>query len=99
VIPYLGRKKKKNSQKRAGGVTQGVGPEFKPQSRQKKSDIVCLLITSIICIKMIALKVIGRLVKVLLLYLLCDLQRLKFRILHIPYLGMRCKMLELLQTQ
>jgi hypothetical protein len=32
--PYL--KKKKPSQKRAGGVAQGVGPEFKPQCRQKK---------------------------------------------------------------
>jgi hypothetical protein len=28
--------KKKNTQKRAGGVTQGVGPEFKPQYRQNK---------------------------------------------------------------
>jgi hypothetical protein len=31
------KKKKKNpSQKRAGGVAQGVGPEFKPQYRKKK---------------------------------------------------------------
>jgi hypothetical protein len=28
--PYL-EKRKKKSQKRAGGVAQGVGPEFKPQ--------------------------------------------------------------------
>jgi hypothetical protein len=29
--------KKKNSQKRAGGVAQGVDPEFKPQYHKKKS--------------------------------------------------------------
>jgi hypothetical protein len=29
---------KKPSQKRAGGVVQGVGPEFKPQYHQKKND-------------------------------------------------------------
>jgi hypothetical protein len=29
------------SQKRAGGMLQGVGPEFKPQYWKKKSDIVC----------------------------------------------------------
>jgi hypothetical protein len=28
--------KKKLSQKRAGGVAQGIGPEFKPQYRKKK---------------------------------------------------------------
>jgi hypothetical protein len=27
---------KNSSQKRAGGVAQGVGPEFKPQFHQKK---------------------------------------------------------------
>jgi hypothetical protein len=31
--PYL---KKKKSQKRSGGVAQGVGPEFKPQYHKKK---------------------------------------------------------------
>jgi hypothetical protein len=30
------KKKKKPSQKRAGGVAQGIGPEFKPQYRGKK---------------------------------------------------------------
>jgi hypothetical protein len=30
---------KKPSQKRAGGVAQGVGPEFKPQYRQKLETI------------------------------------------------------------
>jgi hypothetical protein len=33
VRPYL---KKTPSQKRAGGVAQGVGPEFKPQYHKKK---------------------------------------------------------------
>jgi hypothetical protein len=33
--PYL-KKKKTPSQKRAGGVAQGVGPEFKSQYRKKK---------------------------------------------------------------
>jgi hypothetical protein len=28
--------KKNPSQKRAGGVAQGLGPEFKPQYRKKK---------------------------------------------------------------
>jgi hypothetical protein len=38
VRPYL---KKKHSQKRAGGVAQVVGPEFKPQDlKKKKSGIV-----------------------------------------------------------
>jgi hypothetical protein len=32
----LSLKKKKKSQKKAGGVTHGVGPEFKPQYRKKK---------------------------------------------------------------
>jgi predicted PP-loop superfamily ATPase len=37
VCETLAQKKKKNpSQKRAGGVIQGVGPEFKPQVLQKK---------------------------------------------------------------
>jgi hypothetical protein len=27
--PYLKKKKKKTSQKRTGGVAQGIGPEFK----------------------------------------------------------------------
>jgi hypothetical protein len=30
------KKKKKNQKKRIGGVTQGVGPEFKPQYCKKK---------------------------------------------------------------
>jgi hypothetical protein len=29
--------RKRSSQKRAGGMTQAVGPEFKPQYRAKKS--------------------------------------------------------------
>jgi hypothetical protein len=33
VRPYL--KKKNPSQKRVGGVAQGVGPEFKPQHCKK----------------------------------------------------------------
>jgi hypothetical protein len=32
--PYL---KKTQSQKRAGGVVQGIGPEFKPQYHQNKT--------------------------------------------------------------
>jgi hypothetical protein len=35
--PYL---KKKITQKRAGGVAQGVGPAFKPQSEKKKREPV-----------------------------------------------------------
>jgi hypothetical protein len=35
--PYL---EKKPSQKRAGGLAQGVGPEFKPQYCQKKKKKV-----------------------------------------------------------
>jgi hypothetical protein len=34
--PYL---EKNPPQKRAGGVSQGVGPEFKPQYWGKKKDI------------------------------------------------------------
>jgi hypothetical protein len=30
------QKRKKNYKKRAGGVAQGVGPEFKPQNHKKK---------------------------------------------------------------
>jgi hypothetical protein len=37
VIPYL---KKNLSQKSAGGVAQGKGPEFKPQYCKKKKKIV-----------------------------------------------------------
>jgi hypothetical protein len=33
--PYL---KKKKSQKRASGVTQGIGLEFKPQCHKKKNQ-------------------------------------------------------------
>jgi hypothetical protein len=32
------------SQKRAGGVTQGVGPEFKPQNRKKKKKCPCRIL-------------------------------------------------------
>jgi hypothetical protein len=32
----ISKKKKKPSQKRAGGVAQGVSPEFKPQYWKKK---------------------------------------------------------------
>jgi hypothetical protein len=39
VRPYLKKKtlhkKKKTSQKRAGRVTYGIGPEFKPQCHKK----------------------------------------------------------------
>jgi hypothetical protein len=35
VRPYL-RKKKNPSQEKAGGLAQGVGPEFKPQYHKKK---------------------------------------------------------------
>jgi hypothetical protein len=31
------QKKKKKERKRAGGVTQGVGPEFKPQYGKQKN--------------------------------------------------------------
>jgi hypothetical protein len=34
--------RKNPSQKRAGRVAQGVGPEFKPQCHQKKKKIVCI---------------------------------------------------------
>jgi hypothetical protein len=33
---------KKPVTKRAGGVAQGVGPEFKPRTEKKKKDIVIL---------------------------------------------------------
>jgi hypothetical protein len=36
VRPYL---KKNSSQKRAGGVAQGVDPEFKPQYQKKKEKL------------------------------------------------------------
>jgi hypothetical protein len=40
--PYL---EKKPSQKRAGGLAQGVGPEFKPQyCQKKKSEMKTVLI-------------------------------------------------------
>jgi hypothetical protein len=32
--------KKKKSQKRVGGVAQGVGPEFKPSAKKKKKNNV-----------------------------------------------------------
>jgi hypothetical protein len=35
VRPYLG---KNPSHKRAGGVTEGVGPEFKPKYLKKKKE-------------------------------------------------------------
>jgi hypothetical protein len=44
VRPYL--EKKKKSQKKAGGVAQGVGPEFKPQYRKILKTTTLL---SIIC--------------------------------------------------
>jgi hypothetical protein len=34
-------KKKKTFKKRAGGVAQGVGPEFKPQYHKKKKKEKC----------------------------------------------------------
>jgi hypothetical protein len=37
MTPYL---KKPFTKKRAGGVAQGVGPEFKPQYCKKKKVIV-----------------------------------------------------------
>jgi hypothetical protein len=37
VRPYL--EKKKKSQKRAGGMVQGVGPEFKLQYHKKKEKV------------------------------------------------------------
>jgi hypothetical protein len=37
---------KNPSQKRAGGVTQGVGPEFKPQHcKKKKKDMLYDIVT------------------------------------------------------
>jgi hypothetical protein len=41
--PYL-KKKKKNHKKRAGGVAQGVGPEFKPSSAKKEKRYVLKLL-------------------------------------------------------
>jgi hypothetical protein len=44
--------KKSHHKKVAGGVTQGVGPEFKPQYRQKKkefSSLTIFLVTEILC--------------------------------------------------
>jgi hypothetical protein len=35
----ISKKKKKNSQKRVGGVVQGVRLEFKPQHHQKKKKM------------------------------------------------------------
>jgi two-component SAPR family response regulator len=47
VRPYLTKKKKKKpSQKRNGGVAQGIGPEFKSQ-HQKKNEIKCFKTTSV----------------------------------------------------
>jgi hypothetical protein len=42
--PYLEKKKKQKnpSQKRAGGVAQGVGPDFKPQYHKKKKNPVTI---------------------------------------------------------
>jgi hypothetical protein len=37
VKPYL---KKNPSEKRAGGVAQGVGPEFKPQLTKEKINLI-----------------------------------------------------------
>jgi hypothetical protein len=36
VFETLSKKKKKTSQKRTGGVAQGVGPEYKPCTTKKK---------------------------------------------------------------
>jgi hypothetical protein len=44
VRPYL---KKKHSQKRTGGVTQGVGLEFKPQYHKKKKKRIWFFFHSI----------------------------------------------------
>jgi hypothetical protein len=35
--------RKNSSQKRAGGVAQGVGPEFKPSTAKKKEKLCILL--------------------------------------------------------
>jgi hypothetical protein len=38
-LPWqISQKKKKNHKKRAGGVAQGIGPEFKPQYQKKKKE-------------------------------------------------------------
>jgi hypothetical protein len=42
VREILSQKKKKKSQKRAGAVAQGVGPEFKPQYHKKKKKVKAL---------------------------------------------------------
>jgi hypothetical protein len=42
----ISKKKKKPSQKRAGEVAQGVGPEFKPQYCQKINKIIILKISA-----------------------------------------------------
>jgi hypothetical protein len=39
--PYL---KKTHPKKRAGGVAQGVGPEFKPQYRKKKKKALSFFV-------------------------------------------------------
>jgi hypothetical protein len=36
--PYFGGKKKTLHKKKAGGVAQGVGPEFKPQYQKKNKN-------------------------------------------------------------
>jgi hypothetical protein len=37
--PYLKKKKKINNNKRAGGVAQGVGPDFKPSTTKKQKKV------------------------------------------------------------
>jgi hypothetical protein len=39
ICDTLSQKKKNPSQKKAGGVVQGVGPEFKPQYHRKEINI------------------------------------------------------------
>jgi hypothetical protein len=39
--PISKKKKKKKITKRAGGVVQGEGPEFKPQFRKNKKQMLC----------------------------------------------------------
>jgi hypothetical protein len=41
-IVHETQSRKHPSQKRAGGMAQGVGPEFKPQYRKKKKEKVTL---------------------------------------------------------
>jgi hypothetical protein len=38
IVNEIRSQKKKNHKKRAGGVAQGIGPEFKPQYCQKKKN-------------------------------------------------------------